>query len=147
MIPSFDENGNLPPGIHWADWSEFKERFCTNLRRQRLIDGLKQVMEKLQAAGCRTIYINGSFVTNNPNPGDFDACWDREEVDIDFLRKNAPTLLKIYDRAAQKAKYRGEVFPSDMPVDDGIMSIDFFQRDRKQNLKGIIAIDLLRWEP
>lgn len=104
-------------------------------------------MEQLQAAGCRTIYINGSFVTNNPNPSDFDACWDREDVDIDFLRENAATLLKIYDRAAQKAKYRGEVFPSDQPVDDGIMSIDFFQRDRKQNLKGIIAIDLSRWEP
>ncbi len=32
------------------------------------------------------------------------------------------TLLKIYDRAAQKAKYRGEVFPSDQPVDDGIVN-------------------------
>ncbi len=27
MIPDFDENGNLPPGVHFCDWSEFKERF------------------------------------------------------------------------------------------------------------------------
>ncbi|MBC6477918.1 MAG: hypothetical protein GDA56_09135 [Hormoscilla sp. GM7CHS1pb] len=147
MIPPFDENGNLPPGIHWAEWSEFQERFCTNSRRKRLMDGLQEVMEQLQAAGCRTIYINGSFVTVAANPGDFDACWDREDVDIDFLRKNAPTLLKIDDRAAQKARYRGEIFPSDQPVDENIMSIDFFQRDREQNPKGIIAIDLRRWEP
>ena len=75
-------------------------------------------MEQLKAAGCRTIYINGSFVTTKAEPGDFDACWDKDDVDIDYLRKNAPTL-----------------------------SIDFFQRDREQNPKGIIAIDLLRWEP
>jgi len=43
------------------------------------------------------------------------------------------TLLKIDDRAAQKAKYRGEIFSSDQPVDENIMSIDFFQRDREQN--------------
>jgi len=56
-------------------------------------------------------------------------------------------LLNSYDRAAQKAKYRGEIFQADQPVYDGIISIDFFQRDREQNPKGIIAIDLLRWEP
>ncbi len=104
-------------------------------------------MEQLKAAGCRTIYINGSFVSDKENPGDFDACWDRDDVDIDYLRNNVPTLLKFYDSVAQKAKYRGEIFPSDQPVNEGTISIDFFQRDREQNPKGIIAIDLLRWEP
>lgn len=27
------------------------------------------------------------------------------------------------------------------------MSIEFFQRDRGENPKGIVAIDLRRWEP
>lgn len=147
MIPPFNDNGNLPPGIHLVEWSEFKERFGTTPKRLRMIQGLQTAMEQLKAAGCRTIYINGSFVTIKPNPNDFDACWDRDDVDIDYLRINAPTLLNFYDRAAQKAKYRGEVFPSDEPVDEGTISIEFFQRDREQNPKGIIAIDLLRWEP
>lgn len=147
-IPPFDENGNLPPGIHWADWSDFKQRFGTNLKRIGLIRGIEAVMEQLKAAGCRTIYINGSFVTNKPDPNDFDACWDREDdVDIDYLRKNAPIVLKYYDSPAQKAKYGGEIYPSDQPVNDSIISIDLFQRDRDLNRKGIIAIDLLRWEP
>ena len=52
------------------------------------------------------------------------------------------------DRAAQKVKYRGEIFPSDQPVGNyGENSFEFFQTDRDQNRKGIIAIDLLRWEP
>lgn len=147
MIPPFDDNGNLPPGIHWAEWSEFKERFGTTPKRLRIIQGLQTAMEQLKAAGCRTIYINGSFVTNKTEPGDFDACWDRDDVDIDYLRQNAPTLLNFYDRAAQKANYRGDIFLSDQPVDEGTISIEFFQRDREQNPKGIIAIDLLRWKP
>jgi hypothetical protein len=24
MIPTFDQTGNLPPGIHWASWKELK---------------------------------------------------------------------------------------------------------------------------
>ena len=147
-IPPFDENGNLPPGIHWADWSDFKQRFGTNYRRNVLILGIEAVMEQLKAAGCRTIYINGSFVTQEPKPNDFDACWDREDdVDIDYLRKNAPIVLNFYNPSAQKAKYGGEIYPSDQPAYAATMTIDFFQRDRFQNPKGIVAIDLLSWEP
>jgi len=56
-------------------------------------------------------------------------------------------LLNHYDRAGQKAKYRGEIFPSQQPIGNyGSNSFEFFQRDRKGNVKGIIAIDLMRWE-
>ncbi len=41
MIPEFDEHGNLPPGVYWAEWEEFKERFGTNATRRRMIDGLE----------------------------------------------------------------------------------------------------------
>ncbi|MGB6170319.1 MAG: hypothetical protein WBF52_22255 [Geitlerinemataceae cyanobacterium] len=148
MIPEFDERGNLPPGIHFGEWEEFVDRFGTNALRLRLMRGLLMVMEALKAAGCRTIYINGSFVTLKPDPGDFDACWDREDVDIDYLRLKAPKLLNHYDRAGQKAQYKGEIFPVDQPIGNyGMNSFELFQRDRSQNKKGIIAIDLMRWNP
>lgn len=146
VIPEFDENGNLPPGIHFCEWEEFKERFGTNLTRQRMINGLELAMTQLKAAGCRTIYIDGSFVTSKLTPGDFDACWEPGDVDYDYLRKNTPRLLNHLDRSAQKSKYKGEIFRSDQPVGDyGLASLEFFQRDRQLNQKGIIAIDLLRW--
>jgi hypothetical protein len=148
MIPEFDENGNLPPGVHWAEWEDFKERFGTTLLRSRMIDGLQIAMEQLKAAGCRTIYINGSFITSKRDPQDFDACWDREEVDMNYLKTHAPRLKNYADRAAQKAFYRGEIFPSDQPVGSyDITSYELFQRDRERNPKGIIAIDLFRWSP
>jgi hypothetical protein len=147
VIPEFDENGNLPPGVHFCEWEEFVDRFGTTDLRLRLMGGLQMAMQQLKAAGCRTIYINGSFVTSKPDPGDFDACWDREDVDIDYLRREAPKLLKYYDSAGQKAKYKGELFASDQPVGNyGKNSFDLFQEDRKHNRKGIIAIDLVRWD-
>ncbi|XZN95991.1 MAG: DUF6932 family protein [Microcoleus sp.] len=148
VIPEFDENGNLPPGVHFCEWEEFNERFGTNFKRENMIRGLKLAMTQLKAAGCRTIYINGSFVTSKPDPNDFDACYDGETLDMDDLRVNAPRLFNHHDRDAQKAKYRGEIFPSDQPVGNyGDNSFEFFQKDRKQRKKGIIAIDIMRWEP
>ncbi len=148
MIPEFDENGNLPPGVHFCEWEEFLERFGDNDRRLYLIQGLRLAMEQLKEAGCRTIYINGSFTTIKPNPRDFDACWDSEDVDINYLRCNAPRLLNSFDQQTQKSTYKGEIFLSDEPVGDyGLDSFTFFQRDRLKNRKGIIAIDLMRWEP
>jgi hypothetical protein len=147
MIPEFDENGNLPPGVHWVEWEEFDERFNYNSTRQRLIDGLRLAMTHLSAAGCRTIYVDGSFTTNKEKPGDFDACYDEETLDTYYLRINAPKLYNHYDRVGQKSKYKGEIFPSNQPVGNyGDSSYDFFQSDRLGNKKGIIAIDLMRWQ-
>lgn len=101
MIPEFDENGNLPPGVHWAEWKEFEERFNYNPTRRRLIDGLKLAMLHLLEAGCRTIYIDGSFTTSKGKPGDFDACYDEDAVDYYYLRINAPQLfnhMTVLDR-------------------------------------------------
>lgn len=147
MIPEFDENGNLPLGVHWVEWEEFEEKFNYNYTRQRLIDGLKLAMKYLQEAGSRTIYIDGSYITNKEKPGDYDACWDEEDVDRNYLRINAPTLLNLYDKQARKAKFRGDIFRLDELVGDlGISSFEFFQCDRYLNKKGIIAIDLVRWQ-
>jgi len=147
-IPPFDDNGNLPPEIYYCTWEEFVERFQINPRRSRLIQGLKKAIVQLKAAGCQTIYINGSFVTDKLNPGDFDACWDIEGVNIDYLRKNAPVLLNHYDqRSAQKSKYGGEFFPCEWVVDEfGTTAFYLFQVDINSNRKGIIAIDLREWQ-
>ncbi|HEU0178347.1 MAG TPA: hypothetical protein VFV58_29130 [Blastocatellia bacterium] len=74
MIPNFDEAGNLPCGVHWASWREFDKRFGVNRRRRKLLKGLQLALASLRAAGCRIVYIDGSFVTTKKMPNDFDAC-------------------------------------------------------------------------
>jgi len=144
MIPPFDSAGNLPSGIHICIWEEFVDRFGITPHRLNLIDGLKIAMMQLQGAGCSTIYIDGSFVTRKQIPGDFDACWDSNGVDMQKLKAIAPTLLNFRNkRADQKAEYRGELFPAEWPADDyGNCFLEFFQKDRDGNPKGLVAIDL-----
>jgi hypothetical protein len=110
MISPFDSSGNLPPGVHQATWQEFVRRFGKSTHRRMLLTGLKAALEALRAAGCRTVYIDGSFVTAKRVPNDFDACWDIDGVDPALLD---PILLSFDNgRAAQKAKYLGELFPA-----------------------------------
>jgi hypothetical protein len=86
MLPQFDENGNLPPGIHWTTWAEVVARFGSSSRRQELLNGLHDALRLLRDAGCKAVYVNGSFVTTKDVPRDFDACWD-----IEFFRTDRGT--------------------------------------------------------
>ena len=58
----------------------------------------------------------------------------------------ADPVLLIFDnrRAAQKAKYFGELFPADMlEGGSGLTFLNFFQRDKDTGrAKGILAVDL-----
>jgi hypothetical protein len=98
----------------------------------------------LKAAGCTTVYVDGSFVTDKEFPADFDGCWDRAGVDRATLQSLDPTLLDFSNRrAAQKAKYRGEFFLADVAANSaGTRFLDFFQHDRDGNEKGIVKLDL-----
>ena len=142
MIPEFEHDGNLPPGVHLATWEEIRDRFGTTLWRRRLLVGLRTALESLRIAGCQTAYVDGSFVSSKLVPGDFDACWDATGVD---LHKLDPVLLKFgAGRAAQKAKFGGEFFPAGMSAgEEERVFLDFFQTDKDTGAqKGIVALDL-----
>jgi hypothetical protein len=143
MLPTFDQAGNLPPGIHWATWQEFSERFGMTLHRRMLLAGLRDALLALRRAGCRTVYVDGSFVTAKDRPGDYDGCWDPKGVALERLD---PVFLDFSNkRAAQKAKYKGELFTSGSPADPaGKTFLDLFQHDQEGNPKGIVAFALQR---
>ena len=104
--------------------------------------GLRAALEDLKSAGCRVVYVNGSFVTGKALPNDYDACWEEAGVEPAALD---PVLLTFDPgRATQKAKYMGELFPASVIAGtDGLSSLEFFQTDRDTGQgKGIIAIDL-----
>jgi hypothetical protein len=142
MIPDFQADGNLPPGVHWSDWMEFNARYSTNPHRRQLLAGLKEAIQMLAKAGCAAVYVNGSFVTAKDFPGDFDACWDLKGVNPAALD---PVFFDFGNgRAAQKARFMGEFFPAQVPEGaSGKTFLEFFQTDRDSgNPKGIVAIDV-----
>ena len=142
MVPPFNADGNLPPGIYWATWQEIVDRFGNTTWRRQLLDGLRAALEELKHVGCPTVYLDGSFVSAKLIPGDFDACWDVDGVDFDSIN---PVLLDFEGgRATQKAKFGGELFPASLRADGlGTPFLDFFQTDKDTgSQKGIVALDL-----
>lgn len=90
MVPSFITVNDaywavLPPGVHAADMTEVKKHLAYNQWRRQLYDGLQKACVSLVAAGCRSLYLDGSFVSEKPKPGDFDACWEPDGVDMRLL--------------------------------------------------------------
>jgi len=114
MVPDLVDIGGpwkvLPPGVHDATMEEIEARFATTDRRRTLFSGFKDGTFVLRKAGCRTIFLNGSFVTDKLVPGDFDACWDSLGVDS---AKLDPVLLDFSNaREKQKERFKGEFFPA-----------------------------------
>ncbi len=142
MIPDFKSDGNLPPGVHWATWGEISDKFGANQWRRDLLRGLRAALEALRIAGCQTVYLDGSFVSSKLVPNDFDACW--EEAGMDFTALDPVLLMFDAGRAAQKAKFGGELFPASVPAGPGAsIFLEFFQVDKDTGRrKGIIALDL-----
>lgn len=140
-IPPFEEGGNLPPGVHEATWEEIVARFGSTASRRELLAGLEEALGTLRSAGCRRAYLDGSFVTAKDEPADFDACWEVAGVDPDLLD---PVLLTFGNaRAAQKERFRGELFPAEAAAEPhGTRFLDYFQRDKLTGEpKGIVALN------
>ncbi len=81
-------------------------------------------------------------MTGKPKPADYDACWEPDGVNPDLLD---PALLNFDNqRALQKAKYRGEFFPTSVSADSSRATfVDFFQIEKFTDLKkGIILVEL-----
>jgi hypothetical protein len=145
VIPPFEGDGNLPAGVHAATWGELEQRFGIDAHRRRLLGGLRAMLAVLASAGCRMAYVDGSFASSKTAPLDFDGAWDMAGVDLQRLQVLEPLLFDFSNRrAAQKAKYFGELFPAElMESNSGKTFLDFFQKDKTTGVdKGIVAIDL-----
>ena len=144
MIPNFLPSGLLPKGVHWASEGEIRIRFGTNTHRSRLLGGLDRACRALAFAGCRSLFLDGSFVTAKDIPDDYDVCWDMVGVTLARL----DPVLQDFDnlRAAQKVKYFGEFVPAQFlsaPLPLGRPFFEFFQTDKLTgDPKGIIGINL-----
>ena len=137
----FNDENTLDPGIHEMEWDDFYAFFSFSPKRKELLEGLEKVIPILWEVGCSAIYINGSFVTNKLEPGDWDACFDCDSIKIVNDLLNA---YPLFDRKKQKELYKGELFYAQSIADEfGNIFLDFFQQIRYSNKKkGIVKINL-----
>lgn len=145
MIPSFVIVPNalwpmLPPGIHDATMQEVYDRYVLNEKRKQLFEGFERAIKNIFAAGSPQVYLDGSYVTAKPEPGDYDALWDRRFVNPYLLD---PLFIELrFGTNRQKAKYLGEFFPSAaVETKSGKPFLEFFMTDQITGAKkGIIRI-------
>jgi hypothetical protein len=107
-----------------------------------LFEGLRRAIQNLHAAGVRRVFIDGSFVTTKDDPNDIDGCWEwTEEVHLDLLD---PVLLDFAQaRRAMRDKYGVDFFLATwVEAGSGLTFLDFFQRNRADDPKGIVQLDL-----
>ena len=74
MIPPFNDDGYLPPGIHPATLEEIAARFGqeSELRRAEM-ESLQWLVQVARRAGVQRLVVNGSFVTDKLEPNDVDC--------------------------------------------------------------------------
>ena len=74
MIPPFDADGLLPPGVHPATLAEVEARFGagSEIRRAQM-QSITWLVDLANRAGVARIVLNGSFVTNIIEPNDVDC--------------------------------------------------------------------------
>ena len=144
MIPAFDPSGNLPPGVHSATWPEVRARLGRDAYRRQLLRKVEPALRAFKEAGCVTVYLAGSFVSQKPRPGDIDILWEPHGVDTTVLERQSFVLAdgSPHARMEQERLFGAEFIPQTVPR-DGLPFLDFFQTEKGTDApKGILRIDL-----
>lgn len=75
-IPPLELSGLLPPGVHDCTIEEIRSAFVEHQsqRRSGLFAGMQRFLTLIKQIGCfEAAYIDGSFVTDKPEPFDVDV--------------------------------------------------------------------------
>lgn len=147
------ESGLLVPGEHLITITEFEATFVYNDRRKVIYNGFKELIRIFQQVQCTRLYVDGSFVTTKPFPGDIDVCWlmaDEEaqrKEQLLKLKEICPPLqnLSQYNRNIIRKKFYADVFPANIiEMGSNLTFKDFFKIDKHTNgPKGIVVINIL----
>lgn len=143
-IPSFDERGNLPSGIHKATIDDVVSFFgeSKSLKRKQLAKNLKLFYNCIGAV-AKSIYIDGSFVTNKISPGDIDMLI----VLPNHLKFNDKVKQTIVGFQNNYSKYKLHIFVCfETELEREADFLNFFRNTRKDEKgrefsKGIISLE------
>lgn len=122
---SFSEEGVLPPGEYSMTLDQLKTSMLVNgptedlpegweqAWRLELVENLKIMVEQLRQEGITEIFIDGSFATDKPKPGDIDGYfvvkkpdetpgWKFEEELCERLNRRDPHKVWTWKDADRK---------------------------------------------
>jgi hypothetical protein len=134
MLPAFNEDGNLPFGIHPCSLDELVARFGNGSSEREIeIQELVQFIQWAKRAGVRRLVVNGSFVSQKNAPNDVDivilpgADYPRDERVVGEQETLWPFL---------------QIFVADDDADLEAWALEDFGTDRDYRKKGVVEVIL-----
>ena len=131
MLPAFNEDGYLPAGAHPAGLDEVEARFGrdSELRRAQM-QSLRWLADLVRRAGMRRFVIDGSFVSDLPEPNDVDC----------VLLAGAPLTQDLEDEFAAGLPFLQVIVAEQEDLDYFVN--EFFATDRHGVPKGVVEVML-----
>ena len=144
VLPEFTVEGELPPGVHTADWHEFQSRFGgSSLRRVWLSGRLRALVELAGSNGkLRRIFVWGSFVTAKTAPKDLDILLIMDEdFEVDGI---AAPAQDVFDSVRAKLRFESDVFWARASIGEEMLDLwlDTYQTSRSFRKRGIVELEL-----
>jgi hypothetical protein len=138
MILDFNSQGNLHQTISLT-YEEFVYHFGTNPRRMEQISNALVYFRIFYSCGCKTVYIDGSFISKKKYPEDIDLCFDLTEIDAEKLEKQFP---QFFDEKAI-GRIHGAEQCHILFFDKNVQRFyNLLQYDRDGNPKGFVKLNL-----
>jgi hypothetical protein len=142
MLPEFNQDGNLPEGVHRATEAEVLSRFATtSARRKWLGERLCNLLEMARATGkLERVVLWGSFVTSKESPNDLDvllviaADFDLEQVPMD--------RRTLFNYAQAKIRFNADVFWTKVSIGQDTLDLwlDTYQLGKDLKRRGIVEV-------
>ena len=140
--PEFDDNGDLPLGIHQATLAEVLQHFGTSTVQRRLVgQRLERIYKLAYSTGqVARFVVFGSFVTAKPNPGDVDIFMLMEDS-FDSNQVHGETTI-IFDHLVVQNVLGASVFWIRRPaaINGEQEAIEHWQIKRDNTRRGIVEV-------
>jgi hypothetical protein len=142
MLPAFNQDGNLPEGIHRATEVEVVSRFATvSARRKWLGERLHDLLEMAKSTSkLERVFLWGSFVTNKESPNDLDVLL-LMSADFD-LEQSSEDCRILFDYAQARIRFHADVFWAKASLDQETLALwlNTYQTGKDFKRRGIVEV-------
>lgn len=110
-LPNFTNSLWLPPGVYPVSWSDISNSFSGQIgsKRHTVFSKLEKWVSDLRTLGVKgRLILDGSFISNKPDPSDFDCVLIVASETTHLL--NDPQVADLVDYQRLKIRGFGDIF-------------------------------------
>ncbi len=141
-LPAFNEDGDLPPGVHGATLSEVLARFGQGaVQRNAVADRLTRIYQLAISTGqVARVAVFGSFITAKAEPNDIDILFLMEDTfDLSAVTGEAAV---VFQHLEAHTRFGASIFWTRRSgaIGGEQAMIEYWQARRKGGQRGIVEI-------